>query len=182
MKTIFFILITLIMFPICAGCTTPITGKIVDAETGQPIEGAILLVEWTKVHGFGNTYTSSEKAVEIFSDKDGLVHIPGYNDVFAEKPNITIYKPGYVAWNNRWIFPDSRNRTDFEWKEGYVFRLNRFKPGYTYNEHVRFIDLCIGTGLYEQKSHIKQAIRFEEKEASKEVDEKIKEWKDKKHN
>ena len=154
------------MFPICAGCTTPITGKIVDAETGQPIEGAILLVEWTKVHGFGNTYTSSEKAVEVFSDKDGIVKIPGYNDPTVGKPDITIYKKGYVAWNSHWIFPDFRNRTDFKWKNGFVFRLQRFKTEYSYREHVNFISNSI---LSERKPAIKQAIEYEENQAHQEM-------------
>ena len=45
------ILAMLVLLLPCVGCTTPMTGKIVDAESGQPIEGAILLIEWTKVYG-----------------------------------------------------------------------------------------------------------------------------------
>ena len=146
MKRLQFILMPLIMLLLCTSCSASITGKIVDAETGQPIEGAILLVEWTKVHGFGNTYTTSEKAVEVFSDKNGVVYIPGYNDPTVGKPDITVYKPGYVAWNNQWIFPDRRNRTDFEWKDGYVFKLDKFKEGYSYVLHESFVSLCINIG------------------------------------
>jgi len=140
------VLMLLILFLLCAGCTRAITGKIVDAETGQPIEGAILLVEWTKVHGFGDTYTTSEKVVVLYSDKDGIVHIPDYYDPFADKPDITIYKPGYVAWNNQWIFPETRKRTDFKWKNNYVFRLDKFKDGYSYVKHESFVSLCINIG------------------------------------
>jgi hypothetical protein len=147
MKNPFLILISLTILLIFTGCSTPMTGRIVDAETGQPIEGAIVLVEWTKTHGFGNTYTSSEKVVEIFSDKDGIVKIPEYNDLFAEEPDITIYKPGYVAWNNHWIFPSINKREDFEWKDNYVIRLEKFKESYSYVKHNDFINLCIHMGL-----------------------------------
>lgn len=155
------VLLLLIMLLLCAGCCAPITGKIVDVETGQPIEGAILLVEWTKTHGFGNTYTTSEKVAEVFSDKDGVVKIPGYNDPFVNKPDITIYKPGYVAWNNHWIFPDRRNRTDFEWKDGYVFRLERFKTEYTYRDHINFLYSAMSTGNIEQKQLLYRAFEWE---------------------
>lgn len=159
--TYLIILLMLLMLLPCTGCTTPITGKIVDAETGQAIEGAILLVEWTKVHGFGNTYTSSEKVAEVFSDKDGIVKIPGYNDPTAQGPDVTIYKPGYVAWNSKWIFPDSRNRTDFEWKNNYVFRLERFKPEYTYKDHTSFIYSAMSTGNIENKQILYKAFEWE---------------------
>lgn len=151
MKKPHLVLVMSILFLFCAGCTRPITGKIVDAETGQPIEGAILLVEWTKVHGFGNTYTTSEKVAEEFSDKEGKVKITGYNNPFVQSPDVTVYKPGYVAWNNHWIFPDRRNRTDFEWKGGYVFRLEKFKEGYSFDKHEGFISLCINKTLSHEK-------------------------------
>lgn len=161
----FVMLMTLLMFLPCIGCTTPITGKIVDAETGQPIEGAILLVEWTKVHGFGNTYTSSEKVAEVFSDKDGIVKIPGYNDPTAQGPDVTIYKPGYVAWNSNYIFPDNKNRTDFKWKNGYIFKLDKFKEGYSYDKHEGFISLCIHKTLsFEKKMQFIEMYRKTESE------------------
>ena len=189
MKQLLFMLLLIILLPTTA-CTVPlsakaITGKVIDSETGQPIEGAILLVEWTKTYGFGNTYTKSEKAVEVFSDKSGVVQIPGYNVRFVNEPDVTVYKPGYVAWNSHSIFLDSKHRvkrTDFEWKDGYVFRLERFKLEYTYEAHVSFLDKCIGTRLYEQKVNIKKAMRSEELESSKEVDERLRIWREKKQN
>ena len=169
-KTYLIILLMLLMLLPCIGCTTPITGKIVDAETGQPIKGAILLVEWTKVHGFGNTYTSSEKVAEVFSDKDGIVKIPGYNDPTAQGPDVTIYKPGYVAWNSNYIFPGNKNRTDFKWKEGYVFKLEKFKEGYSYVDHGGFLGICINRSVtkHNKETFIKL---YEDYELDKRVEE-----------
>jgi len=175
MKNTHFIFMSLILLFISTGCSTAITGKIVDAETGQPIEGAILLVEWTKVHGFGNTYTTSEKAVEVFSDKNGIVHIPGYNDPFAEKPDITIYKPGYVAWNNQWIFPGYKKRSDLTLTDDYTFKMERFKNDYHYVDHEEFVMSCIHSGLVNRNKNILEKIylQSENTEIRKELDKKL---------
>ena len=47
-KYIFFVILFLFMTTSCDG---EITGIVVDAETGQPIEGAVILVEWIKTKG-----------------------------------------------------------------------------------------------------------------------------------
>ena len=41
-------------------CSAEITGTVVDAETGKPIEGAVVLVEWTMTKGVpGMSHTES---------------------------------------------------------------------------------------------------------------------------
>ncbi|TAL24111.1 MAG: carboxypeptidase regulatory-like domain-containing protein, partial [Nitrospirae bacterium] len=130
----------------------PITGTVVDAETGKPIEGAVVLVEWTKAEGVpGLTSTKSFKVIEKLTDKDGKVTIEGISDISVDPPDLTVYKKGYVAWNNESIFPEYKKRTDFKWKNGYVFKLERFKPEYSYVEHTSFIHSAINLGLGEGK-------------------------------
>ena len=55
-----------------------ITGIITDKTTGEPIENALLIVEWSDQYYFGTdtpgTAVFSEK--KIFSDKDGKYEIP----------------------------------------------------------------------------------------------------------
>lgn len=122
-------------------CYAEITGNIVDAETSQPIEGAVVLVEWTITKGLGFTYTESYKVIEVVSNKEGKITIAGnIVNPFVNPPHITVYKKGYVAWNNEYIFPDYKKRTDFKWKNRYVFRLERFKEGYSLIDHESFID------------------------------------------
>jgi hypothetical protein len=108
------------------GCQMGMTGIVVDAETGKPVEGAVVLVEWTKTHGLGLKSTSSYKVVETLTDKDGRFSVTGVLNPFVNEPNLTVYKKGYIAWNSRIIFPDYRNRQGFEWKDGFVFELERF--------------------------------------------------------
>jgi len=58
MKTRFLTLI-LLTLACLSGCYFPISGQVIDAETLQPIEGAVVLVEWTKVRGLGEHWTES---------------------------------------------------------------------------------------------------------------------------
>ena len=165
-------MLLLMMLLPTAACAGPksgksISGKVIDAETGQPIEGAIILVEWTKTHGFGNTYTTSEKVAEVLSDNNGIVNIPGYDVRFVNDPDITIYKPGYVAWSNQWIFPDTRKRTDFEWKDGYAFILEKFKEGYSYVKHESFISFCSSYGFMASEEKRQFANMYEKAESDK---------------
>jgi len=151
-----------------SGCYLPIKGRVIDAETQQPIEGALVLVEWTKKHGFGDAWTESFKVVEAVSDKDGKVEIEGCNSPFVERPDVTVYKKGYVAWNDEKIFPFYERRTDFRWGD-YVFRLERFKTEYSHIDHTSFIDFSINVSLGSNgKKNIVKEIRWEELEASKE--------------
>lgn len=123
-----------------------ITTTVVDAETGKPIEGAVVLAEWTITKGYGFTGTFSYTVVEVLTDKDGKAHIEG-TWRSTHRPDVTVYKKGYVAWSDKVIFPDLKPREDFKWKDGYVFRLERFKPEYSYDEHQDFIGNAIHTNL-----------------------------------
>jgi len=164
-----FIGIIFLLFLGATGCESEITGIVVDAETGQPIEGAVILVEWTKQHGFGLTYTESYKVVEVVTDKEGKASIEGVSSPFVSAPRVTIYKKGYVAWNNEFIFPDWKKRTDFKWGNNYVFKLEKFKPEYSYDKHTFFIHRAILFGTAgEKKQLIQKAYDWEDYKALEE--------------
>ena len=125
-----------------------INGTVVDNDTGKPIEGAIVLVEWTKTKGVpGMTHTESYKVVEKVTNNVGKFTISGVLNPLVSRPNITVYKKGYVAWNNKFIFPDYAKRTDFAWQKSYVFKLAKFKDNYSYIKHQSFIKGAIHVGL-----------------------------------
>lgn len=135
-------LLAVIMLPVLflGGCYAEITGTVVDAETGAPIEGAVVLVEWTKTRGLpGLTHTESYKVIEAVTNKDGKVTISGTFSPTVNPPHVTVYKKGYVAWNNDYIFPGWVKRKDFEWRNGFVFKLEKFKEGYSHYDHSSFI-------------------------------------------
>ncbi len=142
------------------GCYFPISGRVIDAETNQPIEDAVIMVEWTKKHGIGDPVTESYKVVETVSDKDGKVIIGGCYSPFVEPPNVTVYKKGYVAWNDEYIFPDWTRRKDFSWSK---YGGPVFKPEYSYDKHVSFISASIHSAQnLESKQLIYKAYAWEE--------------------
>lgn len=112
-----------------------ITGKVVDAETGEPIEGAVV---WVKGVGIGYT---KDKGLEFVSDKEGMVTIFGYFPMLVNPPGVTIYKKGYVAWNSWYFFPEwhLKDRKDFKWQDGYMFKVEKWKSEYNRQRHVEFI-------------------------------------------
>ena len=51
-------------------CSAEITGTVVDAETGKPIEGAVVLIQWTKTKGaLGMTHHEIYKIFETETDQ-----------------------------------------------------------------------------------------------------------------
>ncbi len=158
---------SLLICILLASCYGPIKGQVIDAETGEPIEGAVIMVEWTKTEGFGLTHTESYKVVEVLTDKNGMAEIDGVDAIFVDLVRVAVYKKGYVLWSNNNVFKGSRTLTSFEWKDSYVFKLNRFKPEYSYNEHTMFIHSAIGSGLG-KKIVIEEAYSWEEDKAFEE--------------
>ncbi len=70
-----------LMLLVETGCYLPVSGQVVDAETNKPIEGAVVLVEWTKTKGYGLTYTESYKVAETLTENSTrgqifIVNIP----------------------------------------------------------------------------------------------------------
>ena len=151
------------------GCYATITGTVVDAETGQPIEGAVVLAEWSITKGLGLTYSKSYEVVEAVTDKEGKVTVSGLFNPLVNYPSLTVYRKGYVAWNNQYIFPDRKRRLDFKWSNGYVFRLEKFRPEYSYDKHTYFIHNIILSGMADDKKQLMiKAYEWEEKKAYEE--------------
>ncbi len=125
----------------------PLSGTVIDAENGQPLEGAVVLVEWTKTHGIGEHWTESYKVAEVLTDKNGKFSLPGEYNPSVDPPNLTIYKKGYVAWNNELLFPTYKKRTNFSWDRGLLIKLDKFNEGYSHNDHVSFIRTSIGSSM-----------------------------------
>lgn len=158
----------LLMILMAPGCNAEITGTVVDAETGEPIEGAVVLVEWTITKGLpGMTRTESYEIKEALTNKEGKVSISGVLNPLV-KGHVTVYKKGYVAWNSAFIFPGYKKRTDFKWQHDYVFKLDKFKPEYNYNAHWQFILGSVVSRPLEKKKLMMNAIKWEEDKAFEE--------------
>lgn len=161
--------LALIMLFLNSGCYAEMTGTVVDAESGEPIEGSVVLIEWTKTKGLGLTYTTSYKIVEAITNKEGKYSASGVINPLINPPNVTVYKKGYVAWNDEFIFPDYRPREGFKNKNRMSIKLQRFKKHYSYDEHISFIRTCIKSSLNNSsKRTISDAFEWETKLALQE--------------
>ncbi|NIM06207.1 MAG: hypothetical protein GTN65_11480, partial [Armatimonadetes bacterium] len=139
------------------------------------IEGAIVLVGWSRtVNVIGFSTTKTVKVAEVVSDEDGKVKVPGIISYAVNPPYITVYKKGYVAWSNEYIFPSWEERKDFKWENGYVFRLEKFRPEYTHRDHVLFIHTATHED-YSEARQFREAIDWEEAKRWEEIELKKKE-------
>lgn len=123
-----------------------ITGRVVDEETGKPIEGAIVLGVW--MWGFDIAFSTKVlyTTQEAITDDKGRFFIRGVLNPlinqwmlpFVEEAELTVYKRGYVAWNNLSTWKDGP-RKDFRWKNGLVVKMEKWKEWYSFNDHESFI-------------------------------------------
>lgn len=149
------ILVVIILGLPVYGCAirTMIKGQVIDAETGKPIEGAAILIDWSRP-SFGIPGLSGTTPVETYettSDTKGYFKVPKHYG-FIYEYILTIYKKGYVCWNNKKVFPSHEERTDFTLKNSVVIKMERFKEEYDKLDHANFTEAFAigrsGTGSF----------------------------------
>ncbi|MFH1672417.1 MAG: carboxypeptidase-like regulatory domain-containing protein [Pseudomonadota bacterium] len=117
-----------------------ITGQVVDAETGKPIKGAAVHIYWGKPGSGPPGLAASSVEVEVaevLTDTEGFFKIPKYSTLFKHY-DMAVYKKGYVCWSSEKIFPTWEDRKNFKLKNGMVIKPERFKEGYSREDHGRF--------------------------------------------
>lgn len=119
-------------------CATPLTysakeihGQIVDAETGEPIEGAVIVAQWI-LFEIGVGHRKRLHIEETVTDKGGHYVIPAwgpkphppFTELDREDPMLAIFKTGYAPLRlyNRIDRSDSVRVSDWG---GKVVRLKR---------------------------------------------------------
>lgn len=133
MKTIRQIILFISLNLIC-GCYPGIKGTVVDSLSGTPLEGAVIVAQWTTTSGFpGLTHHSVYKITEAETDKNGEFSISGVYNPFVSHPAMLIYKKGYVPWRNDMDFKDKRWTLydDILWKDNLTYQMERWKDVYT---------------------------------------------------
>lgn len=110
MKRALFLLLAAALLPIsaCGGApyytAAPIEAWVVDAETNQPIEGAVVVANWQLVVGSldGQRYRGQLEVKETVTDQAGRFYFEGFTkanpmlyELRNEDPKIIIFKPGY---------------------------------------------------------------------------------------
>ena len=102
-------LIPLLIALLLSSCTyhkPEYRGKVIDIETGAPIEGVVVAVIYTKtVYAVADTLTSFVKATEVLTDKNGIFVIPSYTTIIppltwdGDPTSFIFYKPGYGSYS-----------------------------------------------------------------------------------
>jgi hypothetical protein len=116
--------------------------KVVDADSGAPVDNAVVVCVWWNTEGLlpGLTSTKTYRVTEGLTDSQGRYLVPGMRSSNPRilPPILTVYKRGYAAWNSREIFPDRRKRTDFHWGDGEMLRMEKWEDKYSHVEHVDY--------------------------------------------
>lgn len=97
----FLILLMIFILNACAHWDGPYRGKIVELETGKPIEGAVVAADWV-IEPFVHTERICD-AKETITNENGEFELPKgwcWSHPFASlgKPNVVVFKPGYLGY------------------------------------------------------------------------------------
>lgn len=129
----------------------PLSGTVIDAETGAPLAGAVVHVEWNITMGLpGLSYGQTYKKTEKITDDKGRFSIFGTLNPFVSPPVVVVYKKGYAAWRNDYVFPDFRKREDFTWGRHKKFSLSYFERGHLHSQHLTFIRTSLSLDTFSQ--------------------------------
>lgn len=172
------VLVAVFMLSGC-GIHYNVRGKVVDATSGKPVEGAAVIIHWVGVELSAclAPYASGEytvATVEDITDENGRFTIPKYP--FVDSHYLGVYKKGYVCWDNQDIFtqqanpnnPESallKDRTDHKLKYNMVIQLDPFTAKQFEFSHASFTDgVCRATKCYySQEQLFYEAISEEKK-------------------
>jgi Carboxypeptidase regulatory-like domain len=158
----------LILAP-CA-CTPKklVTGRVLDAETGRPIEGAVVAIRWLQDRSDDvSDGNDTLEATQDFSDQNGTFRIPQY----PGKPYVMgVYKKGYVCWSSRDKFLPSEKNAGVSQSlvsqpvhvdNGMAIQLKPFKNEYRRDEHAGFTMQVAGAVADNPAGPFQQAIKSE---------------------
>ena len=138
LTTLFLMLILLASSASCAITNKfgPYSGKVMDAGTKEPIEGAaVLVVFFTEEYGPAGAITRFADAIETVTDKNGEFIIPAHR-VTAFRPlqgwdkfgYFTIFKPGYGCYpESKGVSPMFEPNGTLPEKQHVIIELPRLK-------------------------------------------------------
>jgi hypothetical protein len=131
-------------------------GKVVDAGTKEPIEGAVVVVlyERWKFGGPGGGNTLPMDAKETLTDKNGEFFFPAYSTLIgplsrSSEASFIIFKPGYMSVTriHGIQMPDERYFTiqkDMVGKKGEITYVDRWERTFSYKGPLGIVDMKRG--------------------------------------
>ena len=127
-KRIILLIIALFLLAISSGCTpvryeNDYKGKIINADTGKPVEGVVVLGVWFKAYPTpGGAAHEFYDAREAITDKNGKFFIPGMGLLIFSNivsMDVLIFKAGYEylgLWSWRPFVENSIPKKNIKWE------------------------------------------------------------------
>ncbi|MEN6318232.1 MAG: hypothetical protein ABFD82_05705 [Syntrophaceae bacterium] len=128
-------------------------GKVIDEETKDPIEGAVVVVLYKKWEfggpGGGNTLPMDSK--ETLTDKNGEFYFPAYSTLIGPLSRVSdvsfiIFKPGYMSVKriDGINIPEEKYfnvKKDLVGKEGEITYVDRWERTFSYKGPLGIVEL-----------------------------------------
>lgn len=125
-----------------------------DAQTGRPVEGAIVVGCWVKGEGLpGLTYHVLVGLRETETDAAGRFELERLKWVNGlDDENVVVYKFGYLAGNNQFVGPRADRRHDY--KVPSSIKLEPYREGVSHQDNYHFANVAgpVRTGKRSQAS------------------------------
>ncbi len=145
-----------------------VRGRVVDAATQQPIQGAAVAIRWyTNDAEKQSAETGTIETAQAVSDDRGIFKIPEYPD---KQYVLGVYKNGYICWSSQDIFTihPGRFRTDkyhkrknHRIKEGMEIELEPLQKSHSRDLHAGFTVMVAGESTDSDLGPFQQAIQTE---------------------
>lgn len=141
------LLVCLLVAVFTAGCghliytSGPYQGKVIDAETKQPLVGAAVVAVWNwEGFGLGHPTEGFYDALEVVTDANGEFTIPqqtflprsGF--IWIQQPYFTIYYPGYGPLPGHQVQPKGETLAS-AFREYTIVELGRLKTRQEREKH-----------------------------------------------
>jgi hypothetical protein len=132
MRPIANLIVTCLALALLSGCAItnkygPYMGKVVDKGTNEPIEGAVVFMEFSSSKpNWGGSTTNYIDAAEVLTDVKGEFHLSPpriwtfrWNEGW-ERGSVIIFKPGYGVFPGNWDATANYGRSQYMPSKEYV--------------------------------------------------------------
>jgi hypothetical protein len=154
----------LLFFLFLAACAPKyiINGRVVDAETKDPVKGAAVAIRWyaDPIEADSATTQAVESAQDM-SDRNGNFNIPEHK---SQHYVMGVYKEGYICWSSHNNFSNGKKeaaitRQDTPVEDGMEIHLERLKAGDSQDQHAGFTVLVAEEVTGSKKDPFYKAIK-----------------------